>query len=112
MERARRGYPRFCRRSGFRRHLCRYGDLFKGENPAVKTVIVEPEGSILNGGEPHAHKTEGIGMEFIPDYMDENHFDAIYTVEDDTAFSLVREAAEKEGLLIGSSSGAALYARA
>ncbi|MCE4147548.1 pyridoxal-phosphate dependent enzyme, partial [Bacillus velezensis] len=58
----------------------------------------------------HAHKTEGIGMEFIPDYMDENHFDAIYTVEDDTAFSLVREAAEKEGLLIGSSSGAALYA--
>lgn len=49
-------------------------------------------------------------MEFIPDYMDENHFDAIYTVEDDTAFSLVREAAEKEGLLIGSSSGAALYA--
>lgn len=82
----------------------------KEKNPAVKTVIVEPEGSILNGGEPHAHKTEGIGMEFIPVYMDENHFDAIYTVEDDTAFSLVREAAEKEGLLIGSSSGAALYA--
>ena len=77
----------------------------KEKNPAVKTVIVEPEGSILNGGEPHAHKTEGIGMEFIPEYMDENHFDAIYTVEDDTAFSLVREAAEKEGLLIGSSSG-------
>ncbi|MEH7743364.1 O-acetylserine dependent cystathionine beta-synthase, partial [Bacillus subtilis] len=43
--------------------------FLKEKNPAVKTVIVEPEGSILNGGEPHAHKTEGIGMEFIPDYM-------------------------------------------
>ncbi|KXZ16600.1 cysteine synthase [Bacillus nakamurai] len=82
----------------------------KEKNPGIKTVIVEPEGSILNGGEPYAHKTEGIGMEFIPDYMDQSHFDAIYTVEDETAFSLVKEAAEKEGLLIGSSSGAALYA--
>lgn len=64
-------------------------------------MIVEPEGSILNGGEPHAHKTEGIGMEFIPDYMDKSHFDAIYTVTDENAFRLVKEAAEKEGLLIG-----------
>lgn len=73
-------------------------------------MIVEPVGSILNGGEPHAHKTEGIGMEFIPDYMDKSHFDEIYTVTDENAFRLVKEAAEKEGLLIGSSSGAALYA--
>ncbi|WP_121642967.1 O-acetylserine dependent cystathionine beta-synthase [Bacillus vallismortis] len=84
--------------------------FLKERNPAVKTVIVEPEGSILNGGEPHAHKTEGIGMEFIPGYMNESHFDEIYTVTDGDAFRLVKEAAEKEGLLIGSSSGAALYA--
>lgn len=49
-------------------------------------------------------------MEFIPDYMDQSHFDEIYTVTDENAFRLVKEAAEKEGLLIGSSSGAALYA--
>lgn len=61
-------------------------------------MIVEPVGSILNGGEPHAHKTEGIGMEFIPDYMDKSHFDEIYTVTDENAFRLVKEAAEKEGL--------------
>ncbi|MGF7532467.1 O-acetylserine dependent cystathionine beta-synthase [Bacillus mexicanus] len=84
--------------------------FLKEKNPAVKTVIVEPEGSILNGGEPHAHKTEGIGMEFIPDYMNKSHFDEIYTVTDENAFRLVKEAAEQEGLLIGSSSGAALYA--
>ncbi|KAF1679506.1 O-acetylserine dependent cystathionine beta-synthase [Bacillus sp. SKDU12] len=84
--------------------------FLKEKNPAVKTVIVEPEGSILNGGEPYAHKTEGIGMEFIPDYMNKSHFDEIYTVTDENAFRLVKEAAEQEGLLIGSSSGAALYA--
>lgn len=84
--------------------------FLKERNPAIKTVIVEPEGSILNGGEVHAHKTEGIGMEFIPEYMDQSHFDEIYTVSDDDAFRLVKEAAEKEGLLIGSSSGAALFA--
>lgn len=84
--------------------------FLKEKNPSIKTVIVEPEGSILNGGEPHGHKTEGIGMEFIPEYMDESHFDEIYTVLDEDAFRLVKEAAEKEGLLIGSSSGAALFA--
>lgn len=84
--------------------------FLKEKNPSIKTVIVEPEGSILNGGEAHAHKTEGIGMEFIPEYMDQSHFDEIYTVLDDDAFRLVKEAAEKEGLLIGSSSGAALFA--
>ncbi|WP_271725468.1 PLP-dependent cysteine synthase family protein [Bacillus paralicheniformis] len=84
--------------------------FLKEKNPSIKTVIVEPEGSILNGGEPHGHKTEGIGMEFIPEYMDESHFDEIYTVLDEEAFRLVKEAAEKEGLLIGSSSGAALFA--
>ncbi|MCA0992834.1 PLP-dependent cysteine synthase family protein [Pseudalkalibacillus hwajinpoensis] len=82
----------------------------KEQNPNVKTVIVEPEGSILNGGKSGPHKTEGIGMEFLPDYMDDAYFDSIHTVTDDVAFNRVRELAEKEGLLVGSSSGAALEA--
>ncbi|WP_088069296.1 PLP-dependent cysteine synthase family protein [Gottfriedia luciferensis] len=76
----------------------------------VKTVIVEPEGSILNGGKPGSHDTEGIGMEFIPQFVETSLFDEIYTVFDTDAFSLVKELATKEGLLVGSSSGAALYA--
>jgi O-acetylserine dependent cystathionine beta-synthase len=82
----------------------------KEQNPLLKTVIVEPEGSILNGGESGPHKTEGIGMEFLPDYMDASYFDTIHTVSDIDAFNLVKELAEKEGLLVGSSSGAALHA--
>lgn len=84
--------------------------FLKEKNPEVKTVIVEPEGSILNGGESGPHKTEGIGMEFLPGYMDETYFNAIYTVYDVDAFELVKELAQKEGLLVGSSSGAALHA--
>jgi cystathionine beta-synthase (O-acetyl-L-serine) len=82
----------------------------KEQNPQIKTVIVEPEGSILNGGESGPHKTEGIGMEFLPDYMDTSYFDAIHTVTDVDAFNRVKEVALKEGLLVGSSSGAALHA--
>jgi O-acetylserine dependent cystathionine beta-synthase len=82
----------------------------KDQKQDIKTVIVEPEGSILNGGETGPHKTEGIGMEFLPGYMDPAYFDAIHTVSDDNAFSLVKKLAVKEGLLVGSSSGAAFYA--
>jgi O-acetylserine dependent cystathionine beta-synthase len=82
----------------------------KDQKKAVKTVIVEPQGSILNGGESGPHKTEGIGMEFLPGYMDPAYFDAIHTVPDETAFALVKKLAIKEGLLVGSSSGAAFHA--
>lgn len=82
----------------------------KEMNLKVKTVIVEPEGSILNGGEAGPHKTEGIGMEFLPDYMEPAYFDSIHTVSDEDAFRLVKELAVKEGLLVGSSAGAALHA--
>lgn len=82
----------------------------KEKNPQIKTVIVEPEGSILNGGEVGPHKTEGIGMEFIPEYMDTSYFDAIHTIKDELAFGMVKELAAKEGLLVGSSSGAAFAA--
>ncbi|QPC46979.1 PLP-dependent cysteine synthase family protein [Mangrovibacillus cuniculi] len=84
--------------------------FLKEKNSAIKTVIVEPEGSILNGGESGPHKTEGIGMEFFPPFMDKGNFDAIHTVLDVDAFDRVKELALKEGLLVGSSSGAALHA--
>ncbi|WP_053367220.1 PLP-dependent cysteine synthase family protein [Bacillus sp. FJAT-27245] len=82
----------------------------KEKNNGIKTVIVEPEGSILNGGEPGPHKTEGIGMEFLTGFMDKNYFDAIHTVLDEDAFGYVKALAAKEGLLVGSSSGAAFHA--
>ena len=84
--------------------------FLKEKNPRIKTVIVEPEGSILNGGESGPHKTEGIGMEFIPPYMDTALFDEIYTISDKNAFDTVKELAAREGILAASSSGAALHA--
>ncbi|GAC90877.1 cysteine synthase [Anoxybacillus flavithermus NBRC 109594] len=84
--------------------------FLKEKNAQIKTVIVEPEGSILNGGAPGPHRTEGIGMEFLPPYMDTSYFDAIHTILDDDAFRRVKELAQKEGLLVGSSSGAAFHA--
>ncbi len=82
----------------------------KEMNHSIKTVIVEPVGSILNGGESGPHKTEGIGMEFLPGYIDTTYFDTIHTISDEDAFNRVKEAAYLEGLLVGSSSGAALHA--
>ena len=82
----------------------------KEQNQNVKTVIVEPEGSILNGGESGPHKTEGIGMEFLPPFMDTSYFDAIHTIMDVEAFDLVKQLAAKEGMLVGSSAGAAMAA--
>ncbi|HLR53023.1 MAG TPA: cysteine synthase family protein [Candidatus Avamphibacillus sp.] len=82
----------------------------KEHHSPVKTIIVEPEGSILNGGEPGPHQTEGIGMEFIPDFVDQALFDEIYTISDKQAFTRLAEVAKQEGLLVGSSSGAVLEA--
>jgi cystathionine beta-synthase (O-acetyl-L-serine) len=84
--------------------------FLKEKDPRVKTVIVEPEGSILNGGAAGSHKTEGIGMEFLPSYMDTSYFDEIHTVSDQDAFDRVKELAANEGILAASSSGAALHA--
>nr|WP_281380442.1 cysteine synthase family protein [Gracilibacillus halotolerans] len=82
----------------------------KEQNQQIKTVIVEPEGSIIAGGEAGPHRTEGIGMEFLPEYMDTNYFDSIHTILDDDAFDMVKQLAKKEGLLVGSSSGSAMCA--
>lgn len=82
----------------------------KKQKESIKTVIVEPVGSILNGGESGSHVTEGIGMEFLPDFMDTSYFNAIHTVTDEDAFQQLRALSKKEGLLVGSSSGAAFHA--
>ncbi|GIN39092.1 MULTISPECIES: PLP-dependent cysteine synthase family protein [Heyndrickxia] len=84
--------------------------FLKEKLPHIKTVIVEPEGSILNGGEAGSHRTEGIGMEFLPPFIDRGYFDFIHTISDKDAFFRLAEIGRNEGLLIGSSSGAALEA--
>ncbi|MGX7417282.1 PLP-dependent cysteine synthase family protein [Carnobacterium gallinarum] len=82
----------------------------KEKMPEIRTCIVEPEGSILNGGPLHGHDTEGIGMEFIPEFLNPQLFDEIYTISDEDAFYYVKELAKQTGLFIGSSSGAAFAA--
>ncbi|TQR19010.1 PLP-dependent cysteine synthase family protein [Psychrobacillus vulpis] len=84
--------------------------FLKERNVNVKTVIVEPIGSILNGGTAGSHVTEGIGMEFLPTFMDRSYFDGIHTVSDKDAFHQLQKLSREEGLLVGSSSGAAFYA--
>lgn len=76
----------------------------------TKTVIVEPVGSVLNGGVSGPHKTEGIGVEKWPPFLDRALVDAIHTIEDEEAFYYVAHLAKREGLLVGSSSGAAIAA--
>ena len=91
-------------------HFLVVHDISKKKILHIKTVIVEPEGSILNGGDPGPHETEGIGMEFLPQFMNKEYFDKIYTIPDKEAFTRVKELARNEGLLVGSSSGCAFAA--
>lgn len=78
--------------------------------PTMKTVVVEPEGSILNGGPSHSHRTEGIGVEFIPPFFDDLTIDVTKTISDQAAFDQVHRLAKEQGLFVGSSSGSALAA--
>jgi cystathionine beta-synthase (O-acetyl-L-serine) len=87
--------------------LARY---FKALDPAVRAVLVEPQGSVWGGGEPGPHKVEGIGNSFWPGALDRSLVDDVRTVFDDPSFAAVRELARKEGLLVGGSSGAAAHA--
>lgn len=82
----------------------------KEQNSATRTVVVEPEGSLLNGGPAHPHKTEGIGVEFIPPFFKDVQIDETLTISDNDAFDQVKQMAKTQGLFIGSSSGAALAA--
>ena len=78
--------------------------------PKAVTVLVETEGSVMGGGKPGPHKVEGIGASFIPNNFDKSVCDEIVAVTDDQAFGMVKELAAKEGVLAGSSGGAAVYA--
>lgn len=84
--------------------------FLKEQSPAVLTVAVETQGSVLQGGEPGPHKVEGIGVSFIPKTFDREVTDEIMKVSDDDAFLMVRRLASEEGLLAGSSAGAIIHA--
>lgn len=81
----------------------------KEKNSNIKTIIVEPENSFLQGT-IGPHETEGIGLEFLAPFMDTTYFDSIYSVNDTNAFKRTRELAINESLLVGSSSGAVMHA--
>ena len=87
------------------------GGYLKEKNPAVKVVAVEPESSpVLSGGQPGAHKIQGIGAGFVPEVLDTNVYDEIIKVSNEDAFTAGRAIAVQEGVLVGISSGAALHA--
>lgn len=86
------------------------GKYLKEKNPDIKIVAVEPKDSpVLSGGAAGAHGIQGIGAGFIPATLDTNIYDEIITVDTKDAFSASRTLARKEGILVGISSGAALY---
>ncbi len=87
--------------------ICRF---LKEKKPEIKGVLADPIGSVIGGGEPGSFEIEGIGNHFIADTMDMNLVDRVIKVSDDEAFTAVRCLAEQEGLLVGSSSGAAFAA--
>lgn len=87
------------------------GSLLKERKPSVRCVAVEPDASaILSGGEKGPHLIQGIGAGFIPEILDRSIYDEIVRVKNDDALEIARRAAREEGLLVGISSGAALWA--
>ena len=89
------------------------GEVLKQKNPAIKIVAVEPADSpVLSGGRPGPHKIQGIGAGFLPDVFNADIVDEIIGVQNEQAFETSRKLAASEGLLIGISSGAAVYAAA
>lgn len=87
------------------------GEYLKSQNPDVKIVAVEPASSpVLSKGQAGAHKIQGIGAGFVPDTLNTDIYDEIITVENDDAFATGKAFAKQEGVLVGISSGAALWA--
>lgn len=87
------------------------GDYLKSQNPSVKVVAVEPTDSpVLSGGTAGAHKIQGIGAGFVPEILNTEVYDEILTVSNEDAFSYGRRVGQQEGVLVGISSGAAVWA--
>ena len=87
------------------------GEYLKSQNPNVKIVAVEPAGSpVLSQGKSGPHKIQGIGAGFVPETLNTAVYDEIIAVENDAAFAVGREIARTEGILVGISSGAAVFA--
>ena len=87
------------------------GAYLKSKNPAVQVVAVEPfDSQVLAGGKPGPHKIQGIGAGFVPKTLDTGIYDTIYPVKNDDAFATAKLIAKHVGILVGISSGAALYA--
>lgn len=87
------------------------GEYLKSQNPDVKIVAVEPADSpVLAGGKPGPHKIQGIGAGFVPDTLDTSVYDEVIAVENEDAFEIGRAIARSEGVLVGISSGAAVWA--
>ena len=87
------------------------GELFKERDPNVKVIAVEPSGSpVLSGGEPGPHKIQGIGAGFIPKVLNRSIIDRVMTVTDDEAYQTAKQLSKKEGLLVGISAGANVFA--
>ena len=87
------------------------GEVLKQKKPGVKVVAVEPATSpVLSGGKPGPHKIQGIGAGFVPKVLNTDVYDEIITVGNDDAYQTAKTVAKCEGLLVGISSGAALYA--
>ena len=87
------------------------GEFLKEQNPEIQVVAVEPATSpVLSKGQAGPHKIQGIGAGFVPDVLDTQVYDEIIPVENEDAFKLGREMGKKEGVLVGISSGAALWA--
>ena len=87
------------------------GEFLKSKNPEIKVIAVEPSGSpVLSGEKPGPHKIQGIGAGFIPETLNTQIYDEIIKVENEDAFETGRRLAKEEGLLVGISSGAAVWA--
>lgn len=87
------------------------GQYLKEQNPEVKLVAVEPSDSpVLSEGRAGSHKIQGIGAGFVPEVLDTTLYDEVITVESDDAFAIGREIGREEGVLVGISSGAAVWA--
>lgn len=87
------------------------GEVLKAKKPGVQIVAVEPQASpVLSGGSPGPHKIQGIGAGFVPGILNTSVYDEIITVSNENAFKTSKNIAKKEGLLVGISSGAALFA--